>query len=301
MKITEKYIVNLILSIVLVFSLTGSMATVFAKEYLLDADTFIEVSDKHAVPEMAYNEINEYFIQSEAYSRIPADVYMSAMTVEDIKFLIDNKIKSRINYIYNVTTGDYKEYGITDSKEIAVFTRIEQNITDYFNEFAKENNVEVDDKYNTQLKNTIDTAISEIEDFTDVYMLNLVEKTGVFEKLRSVYGYLDIAMYGCMGLAGICLILIIVFSIKRISNAFYWISISTICSAIIGLVPMLYLKLSGITDRFIVRNECVYTAYTSFMSDAINTILIAELLVIAVGAVLLCAGIVISKFSKKTD
>lgn len=300
MKITEKYIVNLILSIVLVFSLTGSMATVFAKEYLLDADTFIEVSDKHAVPEMAYNEINEYFIQSEAYSRIPADVYMSAMTVDYVKSLIDVNIHNMFTYIYAVGSGELDKHDFRDTNGVD-FEQLEKNITDYFNEFAKENNVEVDDKYNTQLQNTIDAAKSEIMNITDIYMIDLVDKTGIISKVRSVYGYLDIAMYGCMGLAGLCLILIIVFSIKRISNAFYWLSVSVICSAIIGLVPMLYLKLSGITDRFIVRNECVYTAYTSFMSDTINTILIAEVLLIAVGAVLLCAGIVISKFSKKTD
>lgn len=288
MKITEKYVLNLILSIVLVFSLLGGGAAVFAKQYLLDADTFIAVSDEKEIPQKAYDEINDYFTKNEAYSRIPADVYMSALTVDDVKLLIDDKITDLFDEICSTAT---------DRAEIYDFTLLEQNITDYFDEFAKENNVEVNDEYTAQLKKTIDTAKSEILNFTDIYMIDFIKKTNAVSKAESLYKYITPVIYACAGIALVCIILIAVFSGKRIGNIFYWISTSVICMAVLSLIPTLVLKISGITDRFVVRTKCVYKAYTGLFSDAISTLMLAEIIIFAVGVALLVIGIIASKHS----
>lgn len=298
MKITEKYVLNLILSIVLVFSLTGGGMAVFAKQYLLNSDTFIAVSDEKEIPKKAYNQINDYFTKSQAYSRIPSDVYMSALTVDHVKMLIDVKISCMLTYIYAVGSGEPEEHDFSDTNGID-FEQLEQNITDYFDEFAKENNVEVNDDYKAQLQKTIDTAKSEIMNITDIYMISLVDETGIISKVRSLYKYIDPIIYACAGLAGLCTVLIIVFSRKHIANIFYWLSISVMCVASLCLVPTLYLKLSGITDQLIIRNECVYTAYTGLLSDILSTLMLAEIIIFAVGTVMLIVGILISNLSKK--
>ncbi len=290
MKITEKYVLNLILSIILIFSLLGGGAAVFAKQYLLSSDTFIAVSDKKEIPQKAYDEINDYFTKSEAYSGIPADVYMSAVTVDDLKLLIDDKIINLFDDICSIAT---------DRVEIYDFAELEQNITDYFDEFAKENNVEVNDEYTAQLQKTIDTAKSEIMNITDIYMINLIDETGVISKVRNLYKYIDPVIYACIGLAILCVILIAVFSRKRVGNIFYWISTSVICMAVLGLIPTLYLKFSGITDRLIVRNECVYAAFIGLFADIISTLIFAEIIILALGAVLLIIGMLASKLGDK--
>ncbi|MBQ8434642.1 MAG: hypothetical protein IJX24_01315 [Oscillospiraceae bacterium] len=298
MKITEKYVLNLILSIILVFSLAGSGAAFFAKQYLLDADTFIAVSDEKNIPQKAYDEINEYFTQSAAYSGIPADVYMSALTVDNVKMLIDLRIQHMFTYIYAVGSGELEEHDFNDTDGID-FEQLEQNITNYFDEFAKENNVEVNDEYTAQLEKTIDTAKNEIMSITDIYMISLIDETGIITKVRSVYNYIDPIIYACAGLALVCIILIAVFSRKNICSAFYWISVSVMCTAVLALIPTLYLKLSGITDKLIVRNECVYAAFTGLFSDIISTLLLAEIIILAVGIILLVTGGLISKLSGK--
>ncbi len=271
MKITEKYVLNLILSILLIFSLIGAGVTAFAKYDLLTSDSFIESSDENNVPKIVYDEINEYFTNSEAYSGIPAEVYMSAITEEDIENIISCKIDSVFAYIYATGESDNPE----DMLKTEGFDTqaLEKSITDYFNEFAKENNVDVDDAYNAQLQKTIDTAISEIDSFTDVYMLELIAKTGIFGKIRTIYPYLDYAMYGSIGLAAICVIIMLIASIKNFSRFLYWVSISAICASAIGLVPTLYLKLSGVINQFVIGNKTVYTAYTGFMNNCVDKLL----------------------------
>lgn len=291
MKITERYVLNLILSILLIFSLIGTGSVLFAKNCLLDSDTYIENSEKNNISQNAYDEINEYFTNSEDYSRIPADVYMSAVTQDDVKHMIDAKIE---NMFSSITAGT------KDREQVNFdFTALENSITDYFDKFAQENNVEVDDKYKAQLQKTIDTAKTEIEDFTDIYMLELVEKTGLIEKAEKIYSYLDYVLYGCIGLAVLCIIIMIAASIKRIANFFYWLAVSVMCTAVIGLIPAFYLKLSGVTDKFAIGNECVYTAYTGLMKSFIDTVMIAGIILLVDAVIFMIAGIIISKRNNK--
>ncbi|MBQ3566241.1 MAG: hypothetical protein IJA12_03580 [Oscillospiraceae bacterium] len=300
MKITEKYVVNLILSIVLVFSSLGVGLSFFAKEYILSSETFIDVSDEKDIPQKVYDEINEYFVKSEAYSGIPADVYMSAISVDDIENLIDMKLSSLFTYIYAEGEGERDDLDFLDTEGSFDYEqKLEKNVTDFFDEFALENNVEVDDNYNAQLQKTIDTANSEINNFTDVYMLSLIDDTGIIAKIRTLYKFLDPIIYACAGLTGLCVVLIIVFSRKYIANIFYWIATSVMCMSVLSLVPVLVVKLSGITDRLIIRNKCTYTAYTALFSDIMNTLVIDLIFVFAVGAVILSIGVIISKIGKK--
>ncbi|MGN0612682.1 MAG: hypothetical protein ACI4JB_02165 [Porcipelethomonas sp.] len=293
MKITEKYVPGLILSIVLIFSLIGTGAAAIAKFYLLDESTYIENSDENNIPQKALEEIGTYFKNSEDYSGIPESVYMSAISEDDVKKLIDMKIENVFDYIKGL---DQDEDDLNAELD---FSSLEKSISDYFNEFAEENNVEIDDAYKNQLQNTIDTAESEISSFTDIYMLSLIGKTGAISKTRSLYSYLDIIMYICGGLALLCIVLIAVFMRKNIKNALYWISISLICASVLALIPTLCLKISGFTDRLIISNRCIYDSVTAFLSGTLTTLIVCELILLVIGAVLIITSLLISRKKNK--
>ncbi len=292
MKITEKYVLNLFLSILLIFSIIGTGATTFLKNYVLVSDTFIENVEENDIHKMAYDELNEYFTNSADYSSIPADIYMSVISEEDVKLIIEYKINALFNYI----KGDEKKAYLNESMD---YSELKTSIANYFDEFAKKNNVEVDDTYTSQLEKTIETAISEVETIADVYMIELIDNTGIIEKLIRNKDLIDYVMYGCIGLAVVCVIIMLIASIKRIGNLLYWVSISGICASCLGLVPTLYLKISGITDKFIVRTECVYEAYTDFMNGCINTLFKGEVIILAISVALLIIGLIVAKFTNR--
>lgn len=297
MKVSEKYILNLILSILMVFSLLGTVGLSFVKNHLLNETTYTQNSEKNNIPQMAYDEINTYFTNSTDYSRIPADVYMSVITVEDVKSIINLKVQQLFDYI---TAGNSKALvEKNDYTEISLYSALEKSITDYFDKFAKENNVEVDEAYKTQLQNTIDTAISEIDNYTDIYLIDLIEKTGAIEKVRKYYNLINILMYVCIAVTVLCAAIIVILTRKRIANTLYWLSISGICMSIIMLIPTLWLKISGVTNKLIIRNKCVYSAYTGFLSNSIGSLLTTVIITFAISAAILIIAIVISKFTNK--
>lgn len=291
MKITKEYIPNLLLSILLVFAVIGAAVTAMTKYYIINEATFIDNSNENNIPQMAYEELEKYFNDSEDYSGIPASVYMSAITKDNIKEMINAKIK-------NVFSSFVKE----DRERVNFdFTPLENSITDYFDKFAQENNVEVDDAYKNQLQKTIDTAKNEINDFSDIYMLTLIEKTDVFSKAVSVYKYLDIIMYICIGLAVLCMVVIAVISKRKLQFALYWYSTAILCSSVIMMIPTLYIKLSGITKRFAIGNKCIYYAITGYMSKVLNTMIIFELIMIAAALIIFILYLFISKTKKENN
>lgn len=287
MKITDKYVPNLILSILLVFSLIGSAAMVVAKYYLLNEKTFIENSDENNIPDLAMEEIEKYFKDSEDYSGIPADVYISTISKDDIRYIINLKISKAFAII-----ADSEQMQPFDYKEL------ENRITNYFDNFAEKNNVEVDEAYNTQLQKTIDTAKSEIEDFSDIYMLDFMYEKNVLSKLSDLYKYIDTIMYICLGLALVCVIIMIIISRKKISNAFYWYSMSFICSSALMLIPTLYVKFSDLISKLIIRNECIYAAMTSYMEKIISVMLMLEIAMLFIGIILIVFNLLVSKKDK---
>lgn len=295
MKVSEKYILNLILSILMVFSLLGTVGLSFAKNHLLNETTYTQNSERNNIPQMAYDEINTYFTNSTDYSKIPADVYMSAISEEDVKSIINLKIQWLFDYI---TAGNSKTL-IEKNDYSYDYSALEKSITDYFDKFAKENNVEVDEAYKAQLQNTIDTAISEIDNYTDIYLIDLAEKTGFFGTVRKYYDLVSILMYVCIAATVLFAVLIVISTRKRIANMLYWLSLSGICMSIITLIPTLWLKISGITNKLIIRNKCVYSAYTGFLSDTINSLLTTVMIILVISIVILIIAIVISKFTNK--
>lgn len=290
MKHLEKYIPNLLLTIILVFALIGVEGITFAKNQLMRSQPYIETVEKNDVALKSMNAIEKYFKDSENYSGIPADVYMSAITEEDIKRMIDMKINNAFDYI-NGSASKYDEMQFD-------FTKLEQSLSNYFAEFAEKNNVEIDDAYNQQLKKTIDTAESEISNFTDVYMLKMIEKTGAFSKLNKLYGFVNPLIYISAGLTAMFIIIIIIISRK---NFLYWISSALLCSSAIALILCLYFKLSGYLDKLVIRNDYIYSAVTGMLNGTINKYIVLQTGIFAFGIILMAIYIIICKKTSSID
>lgn len=284
MKRMEKYIPNLLLTMLLVFALIGLEGIVFAKNQLMRSEPYIEAVETNDVALKSMNAIEKYFKDSENYSGIPAEVYMSAITENDIKSMIEMKINNAFDYINGSASG-YNEMQFD-------FSELEKSISDYFAEFAEENNVEIDDAYNQQLQKTIDTAESEITNFTDVYMLKMIEKTGAFSKLNKLYGFVNPLIYITAGLAALCIIIILFLSRN---NFFYWLSSAFLCSSVLALIPCLYFKFSGYLDKLVIRNDYIYSAVTGMLNGTLNKYIALQAGIFVVGVILMAIYLILQK------
>ena len=259
MKKINHYFPNLILSVIFVFSFIGLSLTTEAKDKLLSSSFYISSAEKHDIYLRVTNHADDYFTKSYAVSGIPAEVYMDGLDDKTIKDAVDGKIENFFDYVSGKSSK-------IEETEID-FSVLEKNLTDYFSEFAEENNVEVNEDFTKQLDKTIETAESEIDSFTNIYMMDYMEKAGIPQTLRKVYPIIAAAPFVFMGVLLVGLVILILLSRKNLRFVFYWISTSGICASVIILIPCIILKYSDYFSRLVMRNDYIYYAVTGLLND----------------------------------
>lgn len=259
MKKINHYFPNVILSVIFVFSFIGLSLTTEAKDKLLSSSFYISSAEKHDIYLRVTNHANDYFTKSYAVSGIPAEVYMDGLDDKTIKDAVDGKIENFFDYVSGKSSK-------IEETEID-FSVLEKNLTDYFSEFAEENNVEVNEDFTKQLDKTIETAESEIDSFTNIYMMDYMEKAGIPQTLRKVYPIIAAAPFVFMGVLLVGLVILILLNRKNLRFVFYWISTSGICASVIILIPCIILKYSDYFSRLVMRNDYIYYAVTGLLND----------------------------------
>ena len=259
MKKINHYFPNVILSVIFVFSFIGLSLTTEAKDKLLSSSFYISSAEKHDIYLRVTNHADDYFTKSYAVSGIPAEVYMDGLDDKTIKDAVDGKIENFFDYVSGKSSK-------IEETEID-FSVLEKNLTDYFSEFAEENNVEVNEDFTKQLDKTIETAESEIDSFTNIYMMDYMEKAGIPQTLRKVYPIIAAAPFVFMGVLLVVLVILILLNRKNLRFVFYWISTSGICASVIILIPCIILKYSDYFSRLVMRNDYIYYAVTGLLND----------------------------------
>ncbi len=259
MKKINHYFPNVILSVIFVFSFIGLSLTTEAKDKLLSSSFYISSAEKHDIYLRVTNHADDYFTKSYAVSGIPAEVYMDGLDDKTIKDAVDGKIENFFDYVSGKSSK-------IEETEID-FSVLEKNLTDYFSEFAEENNVEVNEDFTKQLDKTIETAESEIDSFTNIYMMDYMEKAGIPQTLRKVYPIIAAAPFVFMGVLLVGLVILILLNRKNLRFVFYWISTSGICASVIILIPCIILKYSDYFSRIVMRNDYIYYAVTGLLND----------------------------------
>lgn len=259
MKKINHYFPNLILSVIFVFSFIGLSLTTEAKDKLLSSSFYISSAEKHDIYLRVTNHADDYFTKSYAVSGIPAEVYMDGLDDKTIKDAVDGKIENFFDYVSGKSSK-------IEETEID-FSVLEKNLTDYFSEFAEENNVEVNEDFTKQLDKTIETTESEIDSFTNIYMMDYMEKAGIPQTLRKVYPIIAAAPFVFMGVLLVGLVILILLNRKNLRFVFYWISTSGICASVIILIPCIILKYSDYFSRLVMRNDYIYYAVTGLLND----------------------------------
>ena len=277
----KAYIPNFLLSVLLVFSIAGIGIAGLVSNSLLSPEYHSASAQKHGIYERVFAYAEDYFEKSYAVSGIPAEVYMDGLGEDVIKQAVDGKITAFLDYVNGKTDK------IAETK--VDFTQLEKNLSDFFDKFAEENNVEVNDEFRAQLDNTIKTAKKEIGTFTNIYMLDYMEKAGVAAKLRNYAPILPTVMYALIGVAVLCVVLIGVLNRKKIISALYWISSAGICSAVLMLVPCIIISSKDYFSRLILRTDYVYHAVTGMLNDAVESLMNMQYIILAVSVVLMIA------------
>ncbi|MCI7805385.1 MAG: hypothetical protein MR503_09985 [Oscillospiraceae bacterium] len=293
MKRLKHYFPNYILTIILVFAISGLSLISLISGCMLSPSFYISSVEKHGIYQRVIDYTEDYFSKSYAVSSIPAEIYTDGLDEKIVKQAVDGKINSFFDYLSGKTDK-------IEETEID-FSQLEKNITDFFNEFAEENNVELNDEFNQQLDKTIKAAETDINSFTNIFMLDYIEKAGIPQKIRKVYPVVSPVLYAFIAVTAICIILLILLNKKEIKSFLYWLSVSGLCSAVIMLIPCIMLKSSDYFSRLIMRTDYIYFAVTGLLNDIVDSLMNMQLVILAASAFIMILYIIAAAISGKKE
>lgn len=293
MKRLKHYFPNYILTVILVFVISGLSLFSLIANNMLSPSFYISSVQKHDIYRRVIDYTEDYFEKSYAVSGIPAEIYVDGLEDKIVKQAVDGKINSLFDYIS----------GKTDKIEEAEidFSQLEKNISDFFNEFAEENNVELNETFTNQLDKTIRSAENDINTFTNIYMIDYMEKAGILQNIRKVYPYIQPVLYTLVGITVLCIILLIFINKKELKSFLYWLSVSGICSSVILLIPCIIIKSSDYFSRLIMRTDYIYFAITGLLNDLVNALMKSQLIIFAASVLIMLVYIIISAVSVKKE
>ena len=170
-------LLRLILSILLVFSLLGTVGSAVGVSVLCGPSQLISQMHRHDAGQKVYDSLNTKFQNDYNTTAVPAEVYMDTISVDWLEQCMENKVTA----LYGKDSGDID------------FSALESSITDYFEKYAEENNCAKDDTYNEKLRETIDNGEKIISDATDLLRTETLQKSGYLSKLRRADGTAAVA------------------------------------------------------------------------------------------------------------
>ena len=287
MRKLRKYLPNIFVCIVLVFSLLGAESLAFVKYVLLDENTYVQMVDSNKVDEKVYGEIKKYFDDNYDNTGIKSDVYMNSLGADAVRDVIIDKISAACSYI----DGSADKY---ENPQLD-FTSLEKELEEYFQKFAEENNIEINDSFKAQLENTAEIAKEEINSCSDVFLLEEMNRTGMLSKARKAYKLFPAAFLGCIILAGLMLIALILINRKNIADFLYWLSCAGIASSAVMLIPCIWLRAVRYFDRLVIRTSYIYHSVTGLCYQLLDEVIRVQCVILVVSIVIMALYVAVIK------
>ena len=253
-----KLVLRLILSILLVFSLLGTVGCAVGISVLHSPSQLIAQMHKQKV----YDSLQTRFTTDYNTTAVPANVYMDAISVDWLEQCMEQKLTAL--------------YG-ADS-DLLDFSALESSITDYFEKYAEENHYVKDDTYNEKLQETIDNGEKIISDATDLLRKDTLQKAGYLSKLEK----LRTLTFAGAGVCGVLTVLLLVL----LRNS-YWIGTGCFGAGALLTVGAGVVFGTGVIHRFVLKEAAVYAVVTGTMTALTTAVLVAGIVLLAIGVVLL--------------
>ena len=257
-----KLILRLILSILLVFSLLGTVGCAVGISVLHSPSQLISQMHKQNAGQKVYDSLQTRFTTDYNTTAVPANVYMDAISVDWLEQCMEQKLTAL--------------YG-ADS-DLLDFSALESSITDYFEKYAEENHYVKDDTYNEKLQETIDNGEKIISDATDLLRKDTLQKAGYLSKLEK----LRTLTFAGAGVCGVLTVLLLVL----LRNS-YWIGTGCFGAGALLTVGAGVVFGTGVIHRFVLKEAAVYAVVTGTMTALTTAVLVAGIVLLAIGVVLL--------------
>ena len=282
---SSHYLLNFFLSLCLcLFGILLILTTVFSS-VLFSKTTYLKVIENAEISEKIHLKIEDIFIDQSGSTNIEPEVFKGVIPKETVDEIFSQYIDSALSYAFS-ETDSIKEAEFD-------FTVLENNLTSYFEEFAKENGFAIDEAFEEQLKVTIENAKTSITNSFDFALFSKAAKVVNPYTLKAK----NLIILSSVICFAVCLILSFLLFLSDRKFLLYWICSSLSCSGAIVFIGFSILRFSGFFEGFILENNILHALVTSFLFFITDIILIVGLIcsVLFITLLVLC----ISKIKKQ--
>lgn len=278
-------VLNVIIVILLTFLIIASTGIIMLNNFIKGPEYCLSQVEATNTYENAYNSLMKKFKDNYSVTLIPLEVYEKTYTKEWVKNAINEQIRI-----------SFEQFKNKDKKVNTDYSAAEKNITEFFENYAHENHVIKDEVYTQKLEEAVINANKTAEATIDVYRLSTIKKAGIWNKVEKVQQLVSKVMPICIIVTVVLTAIVLFFK-----NRLYWLGTALFSGGCVMLIPTVYVMAAKLVMRFSVKEFTTFTLMTGTMNSALNTVMYISIALIAVGVILMCAGIVMIKRGNKNQ
>ena len=285
MKRLYHFVPMLIFSLFAVIFVILAEACIFINHTLLDSEIYMQAMNEKNITQSMYDELCTYFDSLSHATGIPTEVFTDPLDKEELYTASFKLLQESITYL--------KDENAPKPSVNYDYSKVEKSITDYIEKHAEEHNIKKNKEYTKLIKNTVDTAKTQIESRFDVMMLYTLSKTSGAEKLHNYSWLIGVGIFVFIGLAVIMLIMMVITDRHHPRDFPYWAGLIMTVSGSFWLVPAVILKSKDFFASFAIRNEYIYNSVTGMFNIALNGIIKLQVIILILGILLIISTQVI--------
>ncbi len=276
---TSSYLLSFFLSFVLCITLLAVIIISVIMPSVFSTKNYLNAVEKEKVCDIIYDEIHNFFIDQSGATNIPPEVYEGVVSSEEISTVFKKSVESVMNNIFSQSQ---------ETEKLSLdFSKLEKNLSDYFNKFANENNLLIDEAFEKQLSITIESAKSDISEFLDI---SLLEKVGekVSPYIPAVKKWGTVSLIAALLLSAL-ISTVILFLSRR--HSLFWILSALASTSLLAVLGFTVLRFGGILEGFIFKNKIMHAFITGFLKILCENVLIVSLILLVISVLALIAYI----------
>ena len=262
MKKASTYIISVILTLFLIFSIIGTMGLLLVKMRALSAGNCLQLVQSEELPERVHQSLEKYYTEQENTSGIPLSAYADSISTAETEKLIRSTITNAFAYL----NGNAEKLGIEYD-----FNELKADLTAFFEDYAEKNGYEKDEKYQQTLQKAIDNAKNYISSECDVFRFKTLHEAGMIDKAKPFIPWVGYGLIGFCILDAVLLILLIICNRKEKESVWYWLASGVLVSSVLVLVPAIWLSATHWFDKFAVKTDQIFAAVTGFLYGITHT------------------------------
>lgn len=117
--------------------------------------------------------------------------------------------------------------------------------------------------------------------------MKTLNSEGILAKASPIYQNISIIIIAALACIAVIIILMLIINRKAVSDAVYWIGASSLVAGIMGIIPCIYLNSTNFFDSFVIKQQQIFTSFTSLMYKSVNSFMINNIILAAIGLILI--------------